>query len=30
MHHALVNANTKIGKNCIINTKALIEHDVYN
>ncbi|GAB1465126.1 hypothetical protein MASR2M54_06260 [Aliarcobacter cryaerophilus] len=27
MHHALVNANTKIGKNCIINTKALIEHD---
>ena len=27
MHHALVNANVKIGKNCIINTKALIEHD---
>jgi len=27
MHHALVNANAKIGKNCIINTKALIEHD---
>ena len=27
MHHVLVNANTKIGKNCIINTKALIEHD---
>ena len=27
MHHALVNANTKIGKNCIINTKALVEHD---
>ncbi|WP_205663500.1 NeuD/PglB/VioB family sugar acetyltransferase [Arcobacter caeni] len=28
MHHVLVNANAKIGKNCIINTKALIEHDV--
>ena len=28
MHHALVNANAKIGKNCIINTKALVEHDV--
>ncbi|WP_108063709.1 NeuD/PglB/VioB family sugar acetyltransferase [Poseidonibacter lekithochrous] len=28
MHHALVNANAKIGRNCIINTKALIEHDV--
>ncbi len=27
MHHSLVNANAKIGKNCIINTKALIEHD---
>lgn len=27
MHHALINANAKIGKNCIINTKALIEHD---
>jgi len=27
MHHALINANVKIGKNCIINTKALIEHD---
>ena len=27
LHHALVNANVKIGKNCIINTKALIEHD---
>lgn len=27
MHHALVNANSKIGRNCIINTKALIEHD---
>ncbi len=27
MHHALVNANVKIGKNCTINTKALIEHD---
>ena len=28
MHHAIVNADAKIGKNCIINTKALIEHDV--
>ena len=27
MHHTLINANAKIGKNCIINTKALIEHD---
>ena len=26
-HHALVNANARIGRNCIINTKALIEHD---
>jgi len=28
MHHALINAGSRIGKNCIINTKALIEHDV--
>lgn len=28
MHHGLVNAGSKIGKNCIINNKALIEHDV--
>jgi len=27
MHHALVNANVKVGKNCIINSKVLIEHD---
>jgi len=27
MHHALINANVKIGKNCIVNSKALIEHD---
>ena len=27
MHNALINANAKIGKNCIINTKALVEHD---
>jgi sugar O-acyltransferase (sialic acid O-acetyltransferase NeuD family) len=27
MHHVLINANVKIGKNCIVNTKALIEHD---
>ncbi len=25
--HALVNAGASIGRNCIINTKALIEHD---
>jgi len=28
MHHALINAGANVGKNCIINTKALIEHDV--
>lgn len=28
MHGAVINANVKIGKNCIINSKALIEHDV--
>jgi len=27
MHHACVNAAARVGKNCIINTKALIEHD---
>lgn len=27
MHHALLNAGVKIGRNSIINTKALIEHD---
>jgi sugar O-acyltransferase (sialic acid O-acetyltransferase NeuD family) len=27
MHHALLNACAKVGKNCIINTKALCEHD---
>ncbi|QOP44885.1 NeuD/PglB/VioB family sugar acetyltransferase [Sulfurimonas paralvinellae] len=27
MHHAIVNAAAKVGKNCIINTKVLIEHD---
>lgn len=27
MHHALVNAGARIGQNCIINSKALIEHD---
>ncbi len=27
MHHALVNAGAKVGTNCIINTKALLEHD---
>ena len=28
MHDVLVNANVKVGKNCIINSKALLEHDV--
>jgi sugar O-acyltransferase (sialic acid O-acetyltransferase NeuD family) len=27
MHHAVVNAGADIGRNCIINTKALVEHD---
>lgn len=27
MHHALVNAGARIGANCIINTKSLVEHD---
>ncbi len=27
MHHALVNTNAKIGTACIINSKALVEHD---
>ena len=27
MHQALVNAGARIGSNCIINTKALVEHD---
>ena len=28
MHDVLINASASIGENCIINTKALIEHDV--
>ena len=28
MNHAVVNAKSKIGKNCIINTKSNIEHGV--
>jgi len=28
MHHSLINANVTVGKYCIINTKALLEHDV--
>jgi len=28
MHHALVNADVKVGKNCIINSKSLLEHGV--
>ena len=27
MHQALVNAGARVGRNCIVNTKALIEHD---
>jgi len=27
MHGAIINANTKIGSNCILNSKSLIEHD---
>ena len=27
MHHSFINAGAQIGRNCIINTKALIEHD---
>lgn len=27
MHDVLINAGVRIGSNCIINTKALIEHD---
>jgi len=28
MHNAVVNPGAKIGKNCIINTGSIIEHDV--
>lgn len=28
MHGAIVNARASVGKNCIINSKALVEHDV--
>lgn len=27
MHHAFVNAGARIGMNCIVNSKSLIEHD---
>ncbi len=27
MHFAIVNSHAKVGKNCIINSRALIEHD---
>ena len=27
MHQTVVNAGTQIGKNCILNTKSLVEHD---
>jgi len=29
MHGAVVNANVKVGLNCIINTRAIIEHDSF-
>ena len=28
MNDVIVNANVQIGKNCILNNKSLIEHDV--
>ncbi|TXI95623.1 MAG: acetyltransferase [Burkholderiaceae bacterium] len=28
MHGAIVNAGAKVGANCIVNTRALLEHDV--
>lgn len=28
MHHVIVNSGARIGANCILNTKCLIEHDV--
>lgn len=28
MHDAFINSSVKVGKNCIINTKSIIEHDV--
>ena len=27
MHGAIVNAGAKVGRNCIVNTRALVEHD---
>jgi sugar O-acyltransferase (sialic acid O-acetyltransferase NeuD family) len=27
MHHALISAGARVGRNCIINNKTLIEHD---
>ena len=27
MHQTVINADSQIGKNCIINTRAVIEHD---
>ncbi len=27
MHHAIVNAEVKVGRNCIINSNALVEHE---
>ena len=27
MHGAIVNKNCKIGKNCIVNTGSILEHD---
>lgn len=28
MHHSIINADCKVGYNCIINTKSLLEHNV--
>ena len=28
MHNAIVNAGAKVGKNCILNNKFLVDHDI--
>ena len=28
LHDVIVNSHAKIGNNCILNNKALVEHDV--
>lgn len=29
MHHTVINAGARVGRNCIINTKSLVEHDAF-